>query len=124
MKKIIEFEEYLNEAEAGQSLTDIKHDIYFKAKTEYMKTIADLLKKEGIKVSKINNSNNIDDFSSDSFTCSYSGETFQADMSNRGVSLGLNAQRKDSGWYRAVGTKYYTKVKTFADAIKRGIDGQ
>jgi hypothetical protein len=125
MKKISKFEIFLNEAVSSDSMTAIKQNIYIKAKTEYMTAIADLLKKEGIKVSKINNPyNNIDDFTSDSFTCAYGGETFQIDMSNRGVSLGLDAQRKDSDWNRAVGTKYYTKVKTFADAIKAAIDRQ
>ena len=117
------FLDFINEgADSSRSLTAVKQEIYMEAKTKYMNEIADMLKAEGIAVKKINIKDYIDDFANDSFTCSYGGETFQIDMSNRGVSLGLDAQRKDANWYRAVGTQYSTKVKTFASKIKTNID--
>jgi hypothetical protein len=120
MKNFIDF---INEGiDSSRLLNDVKRPIYMEAKTKYMEEIADMLKAEGITVKKININGNIDDFASDSFTCYYNGETFDIDMSNRGVSLGLDAQRRDANWHRAVDTQYSTKVKTLVSKIKTNIN--
>ena len=109
MKKIFEFEEFLNEGyDTSRALTGFKQTIYKEAKDKYMQTLSEMLTDEGVKVLKIINTDNIDDFSNDGFECSFEGQKFKIEMSNRGVSLGLNT-----------GGGYSTKIKSFVDKLRR-----
>jgi len=89
MKHIKQFD--LSEGEsfsdAEKKLVDIKREIYLNAKKEYMNAIFDSLDEYGFKDIKMTMSEDMDNFSSDSFTCKYDGAVIKLKMSNRGVSV-------------------------------------
>jgi uncharacterized protein YnzC (UPF0291/DUF896 family) len=113
---IEKFTDFVNES-SQQSLNDIKRNIYSVAKKEYMNAVAKEIKANGIKVIKIIDSES-EDFSNDSFTCSYkSSKEFKIKMSIRGVSLAPDLE-DISGQYS---TKVSAMVKKIDSVLNNGV---
>lgn len=110
---IEKFTDFVNES-SQEALVDIKRKIYLEAKKEYMNDVAKELKSNGIKVHKINMTDNVDDYTNDSFSCSYKGsKEFKIKMSIRGVSLAPDL-KNISGLYS---TKVSAMVKKIESAL-------
>lgn len=111
MKRISEFDNFLNEASnlPTSPLMNLKIEIFGEAKKKYMEAIAAMLKSEGINVLKINYQNGeVDDFSQNTFECVVGKEKFTIKMSNRGVSIGTEKI-----------TGYSTNISSFVSKLQR-----